>query len=455
MINLIALCFTLFLYTNYDFHFISCLGLGLSLRAILLLIVNFEKHIPVFELILALTYVQLVVSAFVTYQFNIEVSSDKFVMAIEELEYMSYVIPSLIITEIILTWPSKAIALQRAAFNTIYSDKRYQNIGLALFVSSLIIAPFEWYFSNAFAFIFYLVGILKYIGFFYLWVAEYRYRILILFLLLIYMTITTLRESIFINYLVWLIYIFSIILHGKRIPIAYKIGVLSISVLLLLVIQVAKMEYRQAVWAEGKTGGAMTFINIASTASKNEEFIAYAVSKMIVRLNQGYILAKVIEHNPQERDQQPGNQFWKEVGGIFMPRFLFPNKIEVNTGEKITAFTGWRMTGSYTMSVGVHGDGYGNFGYWGGLLFVGCFFFFTKWAFNVLHYASISYPSLVLWIPYLFFYSIRPGAEFYIITNWVIKSAIILIVIIFAYKADLRRPIQIMRKIQRPKIAVN
>ncbi|MCB0685940.1 MAG: hypothetical protein KDC53_05430, partial [Saprospiraceae bacterium] len=88
----------------------------------------------------------------------------------------------------------------------------------------------------------------------------------------------------------------------------------------------------------------------------------------------------------------------------------------------------WRVVGDYTMSVGIHGDAYGNLGYIRGLIFVALFALFTRGAMLLVYKYSLMYfNSLVLWIPYIFFYSVRPGSEFYIISNWIVKSGFIVI----------------------------
>jgi hypothetical protein len=443
LLNGLTIALFLVLFLGYDQYFVSSVGVSLGVRAIFLLVINFEKHIPVFEILIALTYVQLIISAFITYRFDIEITSEKFEMSVPELEYMNFVVPALILTEIILRWPSRSYQIQQQAFTVFKGQVKYQNIGLVLFLGSILISPLEGWVPPSLRFIFFLLGILKYIGFFYLWTSGHKYRVAILVVLIAFMTVTTLQKSIFINYLVWLIYIFSIVLHRVRVPFWLKLTSIGLASSVLLVVQVAKMEYREAVWFDEKQeGGALTFLRIAATVSQQEGFRELATYRMVSRLNQGYILAKAMEHNRVERVPDPSAQFRAEFLGVLMPRFLFPQKIEVNTGEKITDFTGWRMTGSYTMSVGVHGDGYGNFGYWGGLAFVAFFFLFTRGVFNLLHRLGRIFPSLILWIPYLFFYSIRPGSEFYIITNWIVKSAVILILVFIIFQPLVFQPIE-------------
>ena len=121
--------------------------------------------------------------------------------------------------------------------------------------------------------------------------------------------------------------------------------------------------------------------------------------------------------------------------GIFLPRFLFPDKAVVGDHEKFEKFAGWKLDRRVAMSVSILGDGYGNFGFAGGIVF--CFLNGLLLNFLLSYCISLAKryeASLVLWIPVIFTFSIRCGDEFYIITNHIVKSSIIVLVIFMILK---------------------
>jgi hypothetical protein len=80
-----------------------------------------------------------------------------------------------------------------------------------------------------------------------------------------------------------------------------------------------------------------------------------------------------------------------------------------------------------SMNIGVVGDFYINFGFSGTIL---AMFVFGRIISRILRWFFRRYvsknPINIIWIPFIFTYLIRPGNEFYIIINHLIKALIIL-----------------------------
>jgi len=93
------------------------------------------------------------------------------------------------------------------------------------------------------------------------------------------------------------------------------------------------------------------------------------------------------------------------------------------------------------MTIGILGDAYVNFGLIGGAVFMLGFGLFLNYILGFIYRLSSKYPSLILWIPFIFFYAMRAGNEFVVILNFITKSSIVVFIIFFLNKKRLRRPV--------------
>jgi hypothetical protein len=142
-----------------------------------------------------------------------------------------------------------------------------------------------------------------------------------------------------------------------------------------------------------------------------------------VRINQGWIVSDIIDHLERVPGKISTEYFKKELMGVFLPRFIYPGKPIVGDHKKFKEFAGWKLSRKVAMSVGVMGDGYGNFGYWGGIFYCFAFGMILGLLFLVWNQMAHTYPTLLLWGTLIFFNCMRAGDETYIIINWIIKSA--------------------------------
>ena len=171
------------------------------------------------------------------------------------------------------------------------------------------------------------------------------------------------------------------------------------------------------------------------TTMDNTSFM-YTAAGVNLRLNQGWVMQLIMENLPTRKPFLNGEVFKNEITGLFLPRFVLIDKVEVQTSDKFEKFVGYKLHG-YTIAMGILGDGYGNFGIEGGMLFcflVGVFFNFCVYLFYRI---SQKTPSVYLWGIFIFFYLIRAGDDFYIISNWIIKSSMMLAVIYAMFKSQL------------------
>jgi hypothetical protein len=306
--------------------------------------------------------------------------------------------------------------------------------------------------SEGLSFIYVLFSFFKFAGLFYVWVAGYKYKWPVALIIFVPFAWASLSNGLFIEVFVWGFFIFAVLQLSKPLKFRTNLLVFAFGIVMIFLLQSVKADFRKTAWkSDGELsltdrlslwGGLISHVDFSDPKARDVANIRF-----IVRINQGYIVASILRNMPARHDFVDGEYLENELIGIFVPRFLFPDKAVVGSHKKFKDFAGWQLDERVAMSVSILGDGYGNFGYWGGIVF--CFLNGLLINF-LLHYCfklAVKYErSLILWIPVIFTYSVRCGDEFYIITNHIFKSSIVILCLFFVLKksgrlARMSRPV--------------
>lgn len=430
--RVLALLFFLWVLSANGVKTISAAALVYSIFLILNLFYAFGKQLPYKQLILALMGIQLIIAPFLEYYyFKSEVYG---VMRVDESIYFSYVFPAVVAFNLGLTLfhPRQTLEKEIAFYLEKYPLKQADFIGWTLIVlgflsqtiGGLITIP------ACLGFIVTIMTFLRFIGLFYLWFSNGSYIKLAFVIVFIPFVVQIIQNSIFIDLIVISALFTSAFLMKREFSKRWLYLGAAVAFSFLVILQSIKHSYRAIIWKTDYEGSEIALFSnmmieqISNIAELDLKIIGKEVNR---RINQGWILGDVLNNTPEEGTLSEVKYFRNELIGILLPRFLFPDKPVVGDKEKFAAFTGWRLGGSTTMNVGILGDGYGNFGYYGGILF--CFGFGAALGliFSIFYSAAKSRPSVLFWGVLLFFYAMRAGNDFYIIGNWLFKSGIFIL----------------------------
>jgi hypothetical protein len=214
----------------------------------------------------------------------------------------------------------------------------------------------------------------------------------------------------------------------------WKLGVaVLIGLVLLGFLQQIKPAYREridATWYEPvdavKLFGTMVWDRIRG---EYQPEVATDFGDTLVRFNQGWIISKIMTHVPREEPYANGQTLADAIVFSVLPRFLFPDKATGVSHELFMQYTGVKLASNTNMGLGIIGEMYANFGFWGGILSTflyglavgGMFTFFAKRA--ILNPLWWAVGSIVL-LP-----AVEPGINIEDIMNHVVKGAIVLVVL--------------------------
>lgn len=253
---------------------------------------------------------------------------------------------------------------------------------------------------------------------------------------LVYLHLITvvLRSGVFIDLITWGIFLFFFLALRFRLSFVLRGTLFLMAIPILILIQSVKDEYRKVTWMNKREGGLGLFTELArkNNEQKSDEPFeeSEGVIRTIGRLSQGWHLGLTLKRVPLKEPFSNGREMLSDIGSSIIPRFFFPEKKIVHTKEKFFKYTGHKLRSATSMTIGILGDFYINFGrngsffllfVFGALISKGVSFFYRTFVLND--------PLNIVWLPFLLSYLIRADNDFYIVFNCVLKGFIIFLAV--------------------------
>ena len=242
------------------------------------------------------------------------------------------------------------------------------------------------------AFVVKLGGNLSWVGFFGLLLMRakgWQWRAIVL--LGIELAVAS-RDGIFHELLLWSAYFVCMLAFTLRVRTRWLLVTLVAAVGGVFIINVIKQEYRTAIAQSTLSIGSRLELlagaivgRIASpTATFDERWLSFNIS----RLNQGWIISRVILHVPAREPYAGGETVVTAVEAALVPRVLNPNKIRAGGHAYFERFTGLPLDAKTSMNLSIAGEMFANFGrsvgvlatFGFGVLIGGIFALFLRWS---------------------------------------------------------------------------
>lgn len=404
-----------------DFYF------RLSLFLFVVELIRFIKNeniVPIKEITSLLMALQLLLAPAIIYNFF--ENNTSYPMWVDNDTYFKYVIPAYLLILLGLYgkfWKKKHDFID---FETLISPSNFGK-GLILFAFSIISSVFYLISPPSLFFVIILFNNLIFVSVFYIFFSTFKYRNVLIIIIYFLWSIKIIAGGVFINLFIWSFFVYSLFAFRYKFSIRAKLIILISAFSLAFLVQSFKQEYREEISYDNNGVEFEIFVDMAYDRVSNlDELLSkYNFDKYVSRLNQGWILSHIMDRMPRKAPFAHGSYLFEELKGILLPRLISSNKAVVGSHDKFLDFTGIQLGESPAMNVGLFGDGYGNFGFTGGLIFSFLFGLLINYALLTSVNLSNKYPTLILWLPFIFFYVMRAGNEFYIIFNWVVKSSIL------------------------------
>lgn len=416
---------------------------------------NFGNTICIFDFLTFYSALDTLLSPLFSYKyFNrndyLAVLWGKF-MRVPEDDYFAYLIPANIALFIGLHFFFKKNNTA-SAYHYMLRAKQFVSDKLRVGIVFIVIGFVANFFLNsvpiALNYFFYLLAMLSYVGGLYIYFSLKKNRVLIITLIVAVFFAQAARSGLFGEFFMFIIVALCLIISQYNLGFLTKLTTFLVGITFVLVLQNVKLEYRALTWANGKDknlayrdeSNLEIFSDLFVDRISNTDLLLSKKSLFYIntRFNQGWLIALTMNYVPRVEPYAYGETIWLSMAAIVVPRFLWEDKPESGGHMNLARFVGLKKKLSYSMNIGPYGEGYGNFGSMGGVVFI--FLFGVLLAFFLHKTLEISkkHPSVIIWIPLLFYYVLTVETDILTTINSFVKISVFMYIIYWIAKKAYR-----------------
>lgn len=400
-------------------------GFGLFVFFIIKFFQEIGTKIEIRDIMILLASLQWIIGPFFAFSFFPD--DEFYYMAVDLETYMSFVVPATISFSVGLYLP----IFKRVENDRIYLDKikslllKYKNIDITLIAIGIVSELIIEIVPTSIRFLLYLFSGTRFIGLYFLFISDRKNKMFFVYILLGWLVMTALRESLFHDLLLWFGFFLVIVAFINKPSTQKKIIFSLVFFVLGFSIQTVKYSYREAV-SEGENSGVSLFSDLVQEKVFNRDFVLSEenISSVVTRINQGWIIARIMGYTPSYEPFAEGETIKEALKASLMPRFLFPDKIKAGGRTYFERFTGKEISEDTSMGLSLLGEAYANYGILGGAFFmfiIGVFYNF--FLFQIYRIAK-KHPSIIFFIPLIFLQVIKAETDFSVILNHLIKASV-------------------------------
>jgi hypothetical protein len=431
-----------------DLSWFSYFALCITLHQFLVLFFSIGYVLPIRYLLGAFMCLQMLLGPTFAYNGLDVYQETTYRMKIPEGDYFSYALPAVIcfIFGLHITagrFKGEVLDLKAiTSFVDTSGDMAYLFIGIG-FISSFV----SGFFGSELGFVFYLLSSFKFIGALMLLLSSQRLKTEILVAVFASIIISSLSEAMFHDLLTWVILVGAVIAIKYKPGLGLKSSVAIGFILLSVILQQLKGDYRNEAWGGGESGlGALEKV-YDKQQEKNGIFNLKSLAASNVRINQGFIITNIMKTIPARVPFAEGEELYQILEAAFLPRILAPNKLNAGDRTIFTKYSGMQIKAGTSMGLSSMGDGYNNFGLGGGGIFMFCLALLFSEVLNGFYKHSKNYPVLLLFIPLVFYYPIRPDCELQTSLGHLVKACFLIFVMVKYWKYQFYRKQQSVKTI--------
>ena len=301
-----------------------------------------------------------------------------------------------------------------------------------LFFISIFFDFFPFKSNTSFDFVIYFILSLKYVYVCYIILSGKKINYILLAIPVIILVLQSLNSGMFHDLLTWMIF-WGISLAIKLKPsFVQKIMAIGLFIFLVVIIQLAKQNFRAASSVITKENSSFKVFT-KTAESEIEDANKFSLIENIVRINQGWIAARTMNNIPKRVDYANFDLLNKYFEAAFMPRLLAPDKLRAGDRELLNKYSGIFISFGTSMGIGIVGDAWASFGYFGGLVMLFCFGLLLNYSLKYFQYLIKSFPLVYFLLPIIYIYPIRPDCETQTSMGHLVKTTFLVSFIVFYF----------------------
>ena len=349
-------------------------------------------------------------------------------MPIPTDNYFSFALPSIFLMIVGFRLPIIKLRINANPGVYIENVKRYlatkPTLGLILIGIGLTSGFLDFLSPASLKQVFYFLDHLTYVGVFYVIYSPSKRKRFIVPGVIALMLGQTLITGMFGEFIYMLGCSLVLILLGQNLSFQKKVFYTTAGIFLILVIQSVKVDYRKRNWLEKQGGDPIYFAELVTDRITDPVgmFNSDKLFYVAMRMNQGWLVAVTMDKVPKSFPFANGETVWQSFAAAIVPRLFWPDKPEVGGKSNLKRFWGFNIVG-YSMNIGPLGEAYGNFDVFGGIVFMFFYGVFFNLILSTILKLAEKRPTLILWLPFLFFYAIGIETDLLTTMGSLIKGA--------------------------------
>ncbi|MEO0794555.1 MAG: hypothetical protein AAFX93_05320 [Verrucomicrobiota bacterium] len=386
-----------------------------------------EEYIPIVEITGVIASLQWLVGPVIGYNYG--TIAERYEMYVPANEYFAFALPATCLflaglSTFNLRWNDRA-------FLSSIREPMFFQIGIMLFVISLVAQFLQYRVGGSLAFLFFLLAQLRYVAALYFLFSGHHYRWIMFAICVGTLFVRSAESAMFHDLIIWMALLGCFWYQTTRIRSGQKILLFLTGLLGVFIIQLAKTDYREEVWSGRESASLVQtvydkIVNDQAFADKD------ALQAAGQRINQGWIISAVMLNVPRVEPYAEGETIKNAFIGAVFPRAVLKNKAMAGGQETFVRFTGLNLEKGTSMGISIIGEGYANFGGFGGSIFMFAWGAVYSGIYCLIRKKVTVSPSFVFWVPLIFYQAIKAETELLVVLNQLTKGSIVAFGVFFA-----------------------
>jgi hypothetical protein len=394
---------------------------------------NLGKKIVILDLTILLAFITCLIVPVIFYHVYtrdnpLALLWDKY-MPVSSDDYFSFALPGVILLIIGQKIPLGKFKINKNPAIYMENVKVYlsQNpkLGLYLVAIGVISGMLRFLVPDAMKEVFFLMAHLVFVGVFYVIYSPSKNKKVIVAGVIALMVGECIVTGMFGELVFILACSLVLILLGKKVAYWKKLAFAFGGVFIIILIQSIKSDYRKRYWFEEGTADPAYFAELIGDrlSSPSTMFDPGSLFVLSVRMNQGWLVAETMKMVPEKHPFGNGGPLVDAVFASVVPRILWPDKPDAGGKANIKRFWGYDLIG-WSTNIGTLGEAYANFDRNGGLLYMFFYGLFFNFMLSRILKMAEKRPTIILWLPYLFFSVVNVETDLLSTMGALVKSII-------------------------------
>jgi hypothetical protein len=383
------------------------------------LVKRLDQGLPLMQIAALLAVMQWNVGPWLAY--NIDVPFDTYFMRVESNVYFSYAFPGT--AGFVVGLLSAGASVRQRTLLIDVDRSQFFRLGITLTILGMVGGLGAQLLPSGLVFVCYLFSQCRYVAALYFVFSRHPLRWLFVVVSVVPLFTGTAENGMFHDLLLWMgilvCYVYALKSRKRWMSMALVIGGLFVA----FTVQGIKGSYREKVW-NGQEGSLANEIRDFWTRP-NAVTDEATLSNSIIRINQGWIIAAIMQNVPNYEPYAMGETLKDAAVAALVPRLFSEDKTTAGGQVNYRRFTGLKLADTTSMGLSLLGEAYANVGPVVGvflmLLFGGLL--------SLLHGSCLVYsiknPTFYFWIPVIFCQTIKAETDLVTVLNHITKGSIV------------------------------